>query len=81
MKNDTQLFPWIVPKYGRPPLENITVDTIDLSEYLDFFLKVQFGIGIHLVKKRARLCLEDGLRFYTELAQACDTGYRMNKGM
>ena len=35
MKHDDELLSWILTKYGRPPLENLTVDTIDLSEYLD----------------------------------------------
>ena len=36
MKHDAELISRISPKDGRPSLENITVYTIDLSEYLDF---------------------------------------------
>ena len=36
---------------------------------------IRFVIGVHLVDKRARLCLEDGSGFHTELVQACATGY------
>ena len=36
---------------------------------------IRFGIGISLVEKRERLCLEYGLGFNTDLAHACDTGY------
>ena len=36
MKHDSELLSLIVPKYGRPPLENLIGDTIDLSEYFDF---------------------------------------------
>ena len=36
MKYDDELISYIVPKDGEPPLENLTVDTIDLSEYLNF---------------------------------------------
>ena len=36
MKHDAELLSRIAPKDGRPPLEKITGDTIDLSEYLDF---------------------------------------------
>ena len=35
MKHDSELLSWIAPKYGSPPLENLTGDTINLSEYLD----------------------------------------------
>ena len=35
MKHDAELIYWIVPKYGSPRLENLTGDTINLSEYLD----------------------------------------------
>ena len=36
MQHDVKFPSPIAPKYGRPPLKNLTVDTIDLSEYLDF---------------------------------------------
>ena len=36
MKYDDELISYIVPKDGEPPLVNLTVDTIDLSEYLKF---------------------------------------------
>ena len=36
MKHDDESLSWIAPKDGRPLLENITGDTIDISEYLDF---------------------------------------------
>ena len=36
MKHDSELLSLIVPKYGRPPLEKLTGDTIDISEYFDF---------------------------------------------
>ena len=36
MKHDAELLSQIDTKYLRPPLENITGDTIDLSEYLEF---------------------------------------------
>ena len=35
MKQDADLLSQVAPKDGRPPMENITGDTIDLSEYLD----------------------------------------------
>ena len=36
MKHDDESISWIAPKDGRPLLENITGDTIDLSESLEF---------------------------------------------
>ena len=38
-------------------------------------LMIRFLIAIHLVEKRARLLLEDGLGFNIELAQVYATGY------
>ena len=37
MKNGAELISRIAPKYGISLLENVTGDTIDLSEYLDFY--------------------------------------------
>ena len=75
MKHNAELLSLITPKYGRPPLENLTGDNIDLSDYLNFYFYDQFSIGKHLVKTRARIYLEYGSGFHTELGQACDTGY------
>ena len=35
--NDAELISWIALKDGRPLLENLTTDNIDLSYYLDFY--------------------------------------------
>ena len=75
MKHGAELLSKIVPKDGRTPLEKLTGDTIDISEYLDFDFMIRFGIGIHLVEKRGRLCLKYGSGFHTELTQAYATGY------
>ena len=37
MKHDSELLSHIAPKDGRPPLENLTGDYIDISEYLNFY--------------------------------------------
>ena len=36
MKYDDELLSWITPKDGRPTLKNLTGETINLSEYLEF---------------------------------------------
>ena len=36
---------------------------------------IPFGIEIHLVHKRARLCLEGGSGFLSEFSHSCAIGY------
>ena len=38
MKHDAESPSRIAPKNGRTPLENLTGDAINLSEYLDFYI-------------------------------------------
>ena len=55
IKHDAELLSRIAPKYGRPPLENLTGDTIHLSEYLgfDFYDQVWYWYTISEEKGEA----------------------------
>ena len=67
MKHHAELLSRIAHKDGRPPLENLTGDTINLSEYLevDFYDLVWYWDTLR--GERARICLNDGSGFHIEL--------------
>ena len=67
MKQDAELLSCIAPKDGRPPLEKLIGDTINLSEYLDLGFYDLVWYWDTLRGERARLCLNDGSGFHIEL--------------
>ena len=57
MKHDAELIYRIAPKDGNPLLEKLTGDTIDISEYLDFYFYDPVCYQDTLSGEKGELCL------------------------